>query len=258
MVLHVGAALTHVAPAVRRDAPAVLEALLDAAPRLVGAHAPAATLRHLAELLRRGDDAASSSLVSGASDGAVRLVAGGLSAKFGDMTTSRVGPQQPPARLGLLQSCRRFLEVLVGATTAALDFDGEGHDKDGKASFVAGGGHRWRWGDDDGDGDGDDLDGGGPDGKENSRTRRAGAAEGAGVALHAARCARAPVSAARAVEEVFGVFGVSDGRRTGPTRTNGPADGREGVAVAAAELAALLFAVWDEATPALKDAGART
>ena len=255
LVLHVGAALTHVAPAVRRDAPAVLEALLDAAPRLVGAHAPAATLRHLAELLRRGDDAASSSLVSGASDGAVRLVAGGLSAKFGDMTTSRVGPQQPPARLGLLQSCRRFLEVLVGATTAALDFDGEGHDKDGKASFVAGGGHRWRWGDDDGDGDGDDLDGGGPDGKENSRTRRAGAAEGAGVALHAARCARAPVSAARAVEEVFGVFGVSDGRRTGPTRTNGPADGREGVAVAAAELAALLFAVWDEATPALKDAG---
>ena len=60
LVLHVGAALTHVAPAVRRDAPAVLEALLDASPRLVGAHAPAATLRHLAELLRRGDDAASS------------------------------------------------------------------------------------------------------------------------------------------------------------------------------------------------------
>ena len=32
LVLHVGAALTHVAPPVRRDAPAVLEALLDAAP----------------------------------------------------------------------------------------------------------------------------------------------------------------------------------------------------------------------------------
>jgi pre-rRNA-processing protein IPI1 len=45
----------------------VLEALLDAAPALVGANAPAATLRHLAELLRRGDDAASSSLVSGGS-----------------------------------------------------------------------------------------------------------------------------------------------------------------------------------------------
>ena len=156
LVLHVGAALTHVAPAVRRDAPAVLEALLDASPRLVGAHAPAATLRHLAELLRRGDDAASSSLVSGASDGSARIVAGGLSAKFGDMTAARVGPTQPPARLGLLQSCRRFLEVLVGATTAALDFDtGEGYDKvTAKGAIIAGGGHRWRWGDD----DGDDLD----------------------------------------------------------------------------------------------------
>ena len=62
LVLHVGAALTHVDPVTRRDAPAALETLLDAAPELVAAHAPAATLRHLADLLRRGDDAASSAL----------------------------------------------------------------------------------------------------------------------------------------------------------------------------------------------------
>ena len=250
LVLHVGAALTHVAPAVRRDAPAVLEALLDAAPLLVGAYAPAATLRHLAELLRRGDDAASSSLVSGASDGTVRVVAGGLSAKFGDMTASRVGPQQPQSRLGLLQSCRRFLEVLVGATTAALDFDGV-DDGDARFGGSARGGHRWRWG----DGDGDDLLDGGPDGKENGRrTARAGNAGGAGVALHAARCARAPVSAARAVETLFGVARGDGGTRMG-RRGGASGDGREGVAVAAAELAALLFAVWDEATPTLKDVG---
>jgi pre-rRNA-processing protein IPI1 len=112
LVLHIGAALTHVAPPVRRDAPAVLEALLDAAPALVAAHAPAATLRHIAELLRRGDDAASSSLVSGGSGfgndkgeggaGFDPTVNGGLSAKFGNMTASRVGAQTPSARLQLL------------------------------------------------------------------------------------------------------------------------------------------------------------
>ena len=97
LVLHVGAALTHVAPAVRRDAPRVLEALLDAAPHLVGAHAPAATLRHLADLLRRGDDAASSSLDAaraGAANAAAAAAvqrAGGLAASFGDFTASRVG-----------------------------------------------------------------------------------------------------------------------------------------------------------------------
>ena len=67
LVLHVGAALTHVDPVTRRDAPAALETLLDAAPELVAAHAPAATLRHLADLLRRGDDAASSALDASAS-----------------------------------------------------------------------------------------------------------------------------------------------------------------------------------------------
>ena len=64
LILHVGAALTHVHPAVRRDAPGALDAILDVAPDLVAANDPAATLRHLAELLRRGDDAASSALVA--------------------------------------------------------------------------------------------------------------------------------------------------------------------------------------------------
>ena len=248
LVLHVGAALTHVAPAVRRDAPAVLESLLDAAPQLVGAHAPAATLRHLAELLRRGDDAASSSLVSGAGDGKIALVAGGISAKFGDMTAARVGPQAHQSRLSLLQSCRRFLEVLVGATTAALDFEGDELPMNAGATRHSHSAQYWRWG---GDGDEDD-------GKENSRTKGARGAGGAGVALHAGRCARAPVSAARAVEDLFGVSGASSGgKRTAGGHSNDAsvADGAEGVGTAAAELAALLFAVWDEATPTLTDAG---
>ena len=247
LVLHVGAALTHVAPAVRRDAPAVLESLLDAAPQLVGAHAPAATLRHLAELLRRGDDAASSSLVSGAGDGKIALVAGGISAKFGDMTAARVGPQAHQSRLSLLQSCRRFLEVLVGATTAALDFEGDELPMNAGATRHRDSAQYWRWG---GDGDEDD-------GKENSRTKGARGAGGAGVALHAGRCARPPVSAARAVEDLFGVSGATGGKRTagGSSNDASVADGAEGVGTAAAELAALLFAVWDEATPTLTDAG---
>lgn len=188
LVLHVGAALTHVAPAVRRDAPAVLESLLDAAPQLVGAHAPAATLRHLAELLRRGDDAASSSLVSGAGDGKIALVAGGISAKFGDMTAARVGPQAHQSRLSLLQSCRRFLEVLVGATTAALDFEGDELPMNAGATRHSHSAQYWRWG---GDGDEDD-------GKENSRTKgaRGAGGRGGGVARGTVR-ARARVGGSR-------------------------------------------------------------
>ena len=130
LILHVGAALTHVHPAVRRDAPGALDAILDVAPDLVAANDPAATLRHLAELLRRGDDAASSALVAetdkaraenATSDdrddyGARSDARGGLSRAFGDMTASRVGPQAPDARLRLLTSCRRFLEVLARGT----------------------------------------------------------------------------------------------------------------------------------------------
>jgi len=114
LVLHVGAALTHVSPTVRKDAPAVLDALVEAAPKLVGRHAASATTRHLAELLRRGDDAASSSLVSGGTgtggdtgggmsggrrnvnrrgEIASRLRAAGMSGAFGDATASRIGAQ---------------------------------------------------------------------------------------------------------------------------------------------------------------------
>ena len=130
LVLHVGAALTHVDPVTRRDAPAALETLLDAAPELVAAHAPAATLRHLADLLRRGDDAASSALDASASATAAAAAASarrraaryGLSPAFGDMTASRVGASTPGARFRLLTACRRFLETLV-----SLSID-HGHD----------------------------------------------------------------------------------------------------------------------------------
>lgn len=115
LVLHVGAALTHVDPVTRRDAPAALETLLDAAPELVAAHAPAATLRHLADLLRRGDDAASSALDASASATAAAAAASarrraaryGLSPTFGDMTASRVGASTPAARFRLLTADRK-------------------------------------------------------------------------------------------------------------------------------------------------------
>lgn len=255
LVLHLGAALTHVAPSVRRDAPAVLDALLDVAPELVAAHAPAATLRHLAELLRRGDDAASSSLVSGGGggDGGGRdpSVAGGLSAKFGDMTASRVGAQAPAARLHLLGSCRRFLEVLVGAhrdTSSA----GVGPRGVGPSNATRGGGivreTTWHWGD---------------VASRGGRPRRQGIegftfGEGAGLALHAHRARRAGAAAKAGAAASAFVFGGGE-RRGGASAVGGSersaSDGREGVPHAAAELAALLFSAWDEAAPTLEDTG---
>ena len=255
LVLHVGAALTHVAPAVRRDAPRVLEALLDAAPHLVGAHAPAATLRHLADLLRRGDDAASSSLDAaraGAANAAAAAAvqrAGGLAASFGDMTASRVGAATPDARLRLLQSCRRFLEVLAGGTVAQL-VDGSG-DPRGDVRATT-----WRWGDEDetaaawasAPGPGPGL--GGPSSSSTAARGIEGATgAGAGLALHAHRSARPPLSAAGAAADAFG--GARASRAAAAERS----DGREGVPSAAAELAALLFSAYDESTPTLADAG---
>lgn len=250
LVLHVGAALTHVAPAVRRDAPRVLEALLDAAPHLVGAHAPAATLRHLADLLRRGDDAASSSLDAaraGAANAAAAAAvqrAGGLAASFGDMTASRVGAAKPDARLRLLQSCRRFLEVLAGGTVAQL-VDRSG-DPRGDVRATT-----WRWGDEDEDETAAASGLGSPTAPSSSGARgiEGATGAGAGLALHAHRSARPPLSAAGAAADAFG--GARASRAAAAERS----DGREGVPSAAAELAALLFSAYDESTPTLADAG---
>jgi pre-rRNA-processing protein IPI1 len=107
LILYAGAALTHVADGVRRDAPAALDALLEAAPTLVAAHAPASTLGHLGELLRRGDDGG---------------VGSGSSAQRG------VGSQKPTTRLALLRSCRRFLETLAEVQ------DGKDGDRGGASS----------------------------------------------------------------------------------------------------------------------------
>jgi len=250
LVLHVGAALTHVDPVTRRDAPAALETLLDAAPELVAAHAPAATLRHLADLLRRGDDAASSALDASASATAAAAAASarrraaryGLSPTFGDMTASRVGAATPAARFRLLTACRRFLETLV-SLTIDHEHDDHGRDRDRARSRPF-----------------------------RSRTRSiapfavrdealfdealaekndrydVGAAT---RATHAFRLARPPLDAATAVLDAFG-----DGRTSRAAAAERD-DGGAGVPAAAADLAALLFAAWDEATPALcfKNAG---
>jgi pre-rRNA-processing protein IPI1 len=246
LVLHVGAALTHVDPVTRRDAPAALETLLDAAPELVAAHAPAATLRHLADLLRRGDDAASSALDASASATAAAAAASarsraaryGLSPTFGDMTASRVGASTPAARFRLLTACRRFLETLV-----SLSIDHHGRDQDDRARS-----RPFR-----------------------SRTtcsiapfavrdealfshealdRYDGYDVGAATrATHAFRLARPPLDAATAVLDAFG------GGRASRAAAAERDDGGAGVPAAAADLAALLFAAWDEATPALRDAG---
>ena len=95
LMLYVGAALTHVGAGVRKDAPAALDAALDAAPALVAAHAPASTLGHLGELLRRGDD-------------------GGVGS--GSSVQRGVGAQKPATRLALLKSARRFLTTMVDET----------------------------------------------------------------------------------------------------------------------------------------------
>ena len=240
LVLHVGAALTHVDPVTRRDAPAALETLLDAAPELVAAHAPAATLRHLADLLRRGDDAASSALDASASATAAAAAASarrraaryGLSPAFGDMTASRVGASTPGARFRLLTACRRFLETLV-----SLSID-HGHDdpfslkkKARERTTFAPFAVRDEALFDEALAD-DRFDVG-------AETR----------ATHAFRLARPPLDAATAVLDAFG--GGKASRAAEAERD----DGGAGVPAAAADLAALLFAAWDEATPALRDAG---
>lgn len=118
LVLHVGAALTHVDPVTRRDAPAALETLLDAAPELVAAHAPAATLRHLADLLRRGDDAASSALDASASATAAAAAASARR-RHRDLevvvviTRPRVAPPRAPAfYAAAAAAARRLLESI--------------------------------------------------------------------------------------------------------------------------------------------------
>ena len=237
LVLHVGAALTHVDPVTRRDAPAALETLLDAAPELVAAHAPAATLRHLADLLRRGDDAASSALDASATATATAAAAAasarrraeryGLSPTFGDMTASRVGAAKPRARFRLLTACRRFLETLVSASTATR---GRTHRASGPSPRDLRGASR--------------EDAFFVDGRRRDRFD-AGALT---PATHAFRLARPPLDAATAALDAFG------GGRASRAAAAERDDGVAGVPAAAADLAALLFAAWDEATPALRDA----
>jgi pre-rRNA-processing protein IPI1 len=270
LILHVGAALTHVHPAVRRDAPGALDAILDVAPDLVAANDPAATLGHLAELLRRGDDAASSALVAetdkaraenATSDdrddyGARSDARGGLSRSFGDMTASRVGPQAPDARLRLLTSCRRFLEVLARRHGRASDgwgtaIDGSTDRSTEPATTT------WRWGPDVGcdfgsdDAFGGSTNGGGDGPSSGSPLARgiagypSGAEHGAGAALHAYRATRAPPETRSASAAASG---------GGATNAGGSVSFGS-VSSAAAELAAVLFAAWDEATPTLSDAG---
>ena len=270
LILHVGAALTHVHPAVRRDAPGALDAILDVAPDLVAANDPAATLGHLAELLRRGDDAASSALVAEtdkaraenatSSDrddyGARSDARGGLSRAFGDMTASRVGPQAPDARLRLLTSCRRFLEVLARRHGRASDgwgtaIDGSTDRSTEPATTT------WRWGPDvscdfgSDDAFGGSTNGGGDGPSSGSPLARgiagypSGAEHGAGAALHAYRATRAPPETRSASAAASG---------GGATNAGGSVSFGS-VSSAAAELAAVLFAAWDEATPTLSDAG---
>lgn len=117
LILYAGAALTHVQDGVRKDAPAALDALLDAAPSLVVAHAPASTLGHLAELLRRGDD-------------------GGVGS--GSSTRRGVGSQKPKARLALLRSCRKFLQILVDTEDASSGADGQESSASSASTFVWG------------------------------------------------------------------------------------------------------------------------
>ena len=287
LILHVGAALTHVHPAVRRDAPGALDAILDVAPDLVAANDPAATLGHLAELLRRGDDAASSALVAetdkaraenatsddrdgGASSlhasertrlgptyAARRDARGGLSRAFGDMTASRVGPQAPDARLRLLTSCRRFLEVLARRHGRASDGWGTAIDGSTDRSTEPAA-TTWRWGPDVGcDFGSDDAFGGSTNGGGDGPSSRSplargiagypsGAEHGAGAALHAYRATRAPPETRSASAAASG---------GGAANAGGSSVSFGSVSSAAAELAAVLFAAWDEATPTLSDAG---
>jgi pre-rRNA-processing protein IPI1 len=245
LVLHVGAALTHVDPVTRRDAPAALETLLDFAPELVAAHAPAATLRHLADLLRRGDDAASSALDASASASATAAAAAasarrraeryGLSPTFGDMTASRVGAAKPGARLKVLTACRRFLETLVAVSDASEGFGARGGGESRTATRFLPRFKRAR------DDDDERFDGAEESDAEKGKSLLS-------AATHAFRLARPPVDAATAALDAFG------GGRASRAAAAERDDGAAGVPAAAADLAALLFSAWDEATPALRDA----
>ena len=222
-----------------------LDAILDVAPDLVAANDPAATLGHLAELLRRGDDAASSALVAetdkaraenATSDdrddyGARSDARGGLSRAFGDMTASRVGPQAPDARLRLLTSCRRFLEVLARRHGRASDgwgtaIDGSTDRSTEPATTT------WRWGPDVGrdfggsdDAFGGSTNGGGDGPSSGSPLARgiagypSGAEHGAGAALHAYRATRAPPGTRSASAAASGGGGAERRRRSARFRS---------------------------------------
>jgi pre-rRNA-processing protein IPI1 len=237
LVLHVGAALTHVDPLTRRDAPAALETLLDAAPELVARHAPAATLRHLADLLRRGDDAAGSALdasanasataAAAAASAAVRATRHGLSPTFGDMTASRVGASSPNARLRLLTACRRFLETLVFGDSSSGDEDANGQpDAQNRGQRVVTTtfqtNKRPRSSE-------DDVFGGFDSNSSASST-------------HCCRQQRPPRDTATTALDAFG--GGNQSRATAAERD----DGAAGIPAAASDLASLLFSAWDEGT----------
>ena len=240
LVLHVGAALTHVDPLTRRDAPAALETLLDAAPELVAQHAPAATLRHLADLLRRGDDAASSALDASANASATAAAAAasaasraeryGLSATFGDMTASRVGATKPNARLRLLTACRRFLETLVSGRDG--NSGGGSSDVERNNSNVT----TWRFPTKRARDDDDVV----PfDRSSNSNSSNSTST------THFVLSTRPPRDTATTAVDAFG--GGRASRATEAERD----DGRAGIPAAAADLAALLFSAFDECTPVL-------
>ena len=146
------------------------------------------------------------------------------------MTASRVGAARPDARLRLLQSCRRFLEVLAGGTVALLVDAAPNHLRGDVRATT------WRWGDED-------------EASDPCRGIEGATGAGAGTALHAHRSARPPLSAAGAAADAFGDARAN--RAAAAVRS----DGREGVPAAAAELAALLFSAYDESTPTLADAG---
>ena len=144
------------------------------------------------------------------------------------MTASRVGAARPDARLRLLQSCRRFLEVLAGGTVALLVDAAPNHLRGDVRATT------WRWGDED---------------EASDPCRGIEGATGAAGGDGVARGGRPPLSAAGAAADAFGDARAN--RAAAAVRS----DGREGVPAAAAELAALLFSAYDESTPTLADAG---
>jgi hypothetical protein len=159
----------------------------------------------------------------------------------------------------ILGSCRRFLEVLVGGGTATLDAavnnNGGGGGGGGEGMGQGGGGavsdNTWHWG---GDVFWNAHQHQQQRGEQQQRERGIRGANGdgtvgAGVALHAHRSARPPVSAASAAEDAFG------GGRTSRAAAAERSDGREGLPSAAAELSALLFSVGLALSPRCSAAG---